>query len=311
MVLVALAAAGVALTQANDIRSELSDGWDEFKSNDSTAAGSARLTSGGTNRYDFWTVAWNSFEREPLHGVGIDNFQQDYLAEGESDEKPRHAHSFPLALLSGTGIVGAALALGAIAAGLVAAILTRRRLPVAGAGAVAAMLGVFVYWLLHTSVDWLYELPGLGGIAFAMLGLATAVHPSEQREGALGKVPRFGRVARVAGPVLAGLAAVSFALPWLAERDVSRAVDTWRSDPEGAYERLDRAASLNPVSARPALIEGAIAVQLDQAQTAERAYREVIDREPRNAYAWLQLAALASARQDRDEAIRRSPAPGR
>ena len=168
----------------------------------------------------------------------------------------------------------------------------------------AAMLGVFVYWLLHTSVDWLYELPGLGGIAFAMLGLATAVRASERREDALGKVRRFGRVARVAGPVLAGLAAVSFALPWLAERDVSRAVDTWRSDPEAAYERLDRAASLNPVSARPALIEGAIAVQLDQARRAERAYREVIDREPRNAYAWLQLAALASARQDRDEAIR-------
>ena len=304
--LVALACGAVALTQAGNIRSELSERWEQFKSNEAAASGSARLGSGGTNRYDFWTVAWDQFEREPLHGVGMDNFQQDYLVDGKSREKPRFPHSFELGLLSGTGIVGALLLLGAIAAALVAALRACRRLPGAGAGVVAGALGVFAYWLMHTSVDWFYELPGLGGLAFAMLGLATAVRQNgRRRRNAPGAIRRSASIARVAGPVLAGLAAFSFALPWLAERQVGRAVDTWRADPDRAYERLDQAAALNPISPRPALIEGAIAVERDQARRAERAYREVIDREPRNAYAWLQLAALASAREDRGEARRR------
>jgi tetratricopeptide (TPR) repeat protein len=301
----ALAAVAVAATQAGEIRAELSDRWDEFKSNESAASGSARLGSGGTNRYDFWTVAWEGFEREPLRGVGMDNFQQDYMLRGESREKPRFPHSLELGVLSGTGLVGALLLLAALAAAVTAALRSRRRAAVAGP--VAAALGVFGYWLLHASVDWLYELPALGGIAFAMLGLATAVRDDAGRESgaARARTLRTPQAARIAAPLLAGAAAVSFALPWLAERDIDRAADSWRVAPEAAYERLDRAGRLNPLSAQPGLFEAAIAIQLDDLQRAEDAYLEVLDREPRNAHAWLQLAAVASTRQDDALARRR------
>ena len=294
----ALALAGVALVRAGDLRSELSERWEEFRSSEDAAEGTARLGSAGTNRYDFWTVAWESFEREPLRGMGSDNFQQDYLARGTTREKPRFPHSLELAVLSQTGIVGGLLFGGALGAALLAAALSLRRLSGAAPDAVAAALAVFLYWLLHTSVDWLYELPALGGLAFALLGLATAVRDEEAPP------RRFGRPARVAAPLLAAAAALSFLPPWLAEREIDRAVEVWRTSPAAAYERLERAADLNPVSARPAVVEGTIALRAGQSARAERAFRDALEREPRNAYAWLELAALASSRGERVEARR-------
>ena len=304
----ALAVAGLVLvvaaaTQAGDLRTELSERWDEFKSSDEAAGGTARLGSGGTNRYDFWRVAWESFERDPLHGAGSDNFQQDYLARGESREKPRYPHSLELAVLSQTGIVGGLLFAGAVGAALAAALSLRRRLSGPAAGAVAAALGLFVYWLLHASVDWLYELPALGGLAFAMLGLATAVR--DEQPAASGPVRRTRVALRIVPALMAGAAALSFALPWLAEREISRAAELWGARPQAAYEHLDRAGRFNPVSVRPALFEGTIALRLGHEGRAERAFRDAVEREPRNAYAWLELAALASSRGDRALARRR------
>jgi tetratricopeptide (TPR) repeat protein len=305
--LVALAvgvAAIVALTQAGELRSELSERWDQFKSSESAGTGSARLGSGGTNRYDFWTVAWDNFEREPLRGVGMDNFQQDYLARGESREKPRFPHSLELAVLSETGLVGGALLVAALAAGLAGTLARRRRAGPAGAAAVAGALGAFGYWLFHTSVDWLYELPALGGLAFALLGISTAVADPPSALAGGGHPPRFRRAGlAVTGFCLA--AAVSFALPWLSEREVEKATAVWRANPNAAYERLDRAAGLNRASVRPFLAEGTIAVLLKQPRRAEQAFLEAVERESRNQYAWLHLAALASARQDRPLARRR------
>src|SRR5215213_1923415 len=295
--IVALAGAAVAVTQADDIRSELSTRWDQFKSNEDSGEGSARLSSGGTNRYDFWTVAWDSFGREPIRGVGMDNFEEDYALYGDSIEQPRFPHSFELAVLSEAGLAGGLLMLAAIGLAVAAAFRARPRLArVGAAGPGMVALGVFAYLLLHASVDWLYELPALGGMAFAMLGVAAGAGGGPAGEAA-GRGPRaWGGAVRIVVPIAAVMAALSFALPWLAEREIDRSLQSWRSAPEQAYRNLDRAADLNPLSARPQLFAGAIANELDESRRARDAYLEVVEREPRNGYAWLQLAVLASAR---------------
>jgi hypothetical protein len=296
---VALAGVAVAATQAGELSDGLSKRWEEFKANDYVGGGSARLSSGGTNRYDFWTVAWDSFQREPLHGVGMDNFQQDYAQRGDSLEKPRFPHSLPLAILSETGVVGALLFLAAVAVALAAAFGARPRPDPIGAAAPAMVaVAMFAYLFLHASVDWLYELPALGGLAFAMLGLAAGMtaRPAPAR------APRVPRAARLAGAVAAAACAVSFALPWLAEREVESAIDGWRTDPAAAYTRLDRAASLNPLSSRPGLYEGGIAGLRGDYPRARKAYLDVLDREPRSSSAWIQLAVIAQARQEQAQA---------
>src|SRR5204863_522494 len=67
-----------------------------------------------------------------------------------------------------------AVALGAI---LTAAARAVRQRAGPGAAAAAAGLGAFVYWLVHGSVDWFWELPALGAAAFALGGIAAGLAP--------------------------------------------------------------------------------------------------------------------------------------
>jgi O-antigen ligase len=156
--------------------------WDTFKSSSGYGADAttgSRLTSGlGSNRYDFYRVALDEFAAHPVGGIGADNFAEQYLAHGRSEETPHYPHSVELRTLAETGLVGALLA----AVGLGAALLACRRAiarnpdPLARAVAAAAVAG-FAYWVVHGSFDWFWEFAGLGAPAFALLGLACALAP--------------------------------------------------------------------------------------------------------------------------------------
>jgi tetratricopeptide (TPR) repeat protein len=156
--------------------------WDTFKSPSGYAANSntgSRLTSGlGSNRYDFYRVALDEFAAHPLLGIGADNFAEQYLAHGRSDETPHYPHSVELRTLAQTGLVGALLAVVGLGAALLASAraITRHPDPLARAVAAAAMAG-FVYWVVHGSFDWFWEFAGLGAPAFALLGIACALAP--------------------------------------------------------------------------------------------------------------------------------------
>jgi len=113
-------AAGWAV--AGNPAARIRHGWDSFKAGygTSSAVGS-HLTSGlGSNRYDFYRVALDEFAAHPLVGIGADNFQEQYLVHGRSDETPRYPHSVELRTLVQTGLVGALLALVGLGAALVA-----------------------------------------------------------------------------------------------------------------------------------------------------------------------------------------------
>ena len=109
-----------------------------------------------------------------------------------------------------------------------------------------------------------------------------------------------------AGYTLALVASVlSLGLPWLAAREIERAADTWRSDPEDAYSILDRARSLNPLSARPDLVTGAIAMRQEDFDRAEEAFERALERKGDDWYAELELAIVAAREGRRDEALSR------
>ena len=99
---------------AGDPIARIRHGWDTFKSVRGYGANGSgsRLTSGlGSNRYDFYRVALNEFAAHPVAGIGADNFQQQYLRHGSSEETPRYPHSVELRTLAQTGVVGTLLAL--------------------------------------------------------------------------------------------------------------------------------------------------------------------------------------------------------
>jgi nitrate reductase NapE component len=293
----------VFIAAVGDPLAEAGDAWDEFKrGGNAPVAGSSRLTSADSNRYDFWTVAWELFREEPVRGIGVENFQAEYLKRGQSGEQPRFPHSLPLAVLSQTGIVGALLLGGALLAAVVSAVGAIRRAGGLAATAAAAALALFAYWLAHASVDWLWEFPALAGAAVSMLALS----------GALGRTPYSGpparRRARTVGfAVVAASAAIVLAVSvvpaWLAQRNIERAAEEWPSDPQAAYDRLERAADLNPLSPAPHLTAATIALELDWRRVAEREFRRALERDPESSYALLELGAIAAERGARARAV--------
>jgi O-antigen ligase len=307
-VLAALALAAGAVVYGSvrgDPARDVADAWDEFKTKPTPAGGTTRLGSLGSNRYDFWRVAWNQFESAPLKGAGADTFQQAYLADARSHEQPRYPHSVELRTLSQTGLVGTALLSVALAAALLSAWRAMRLRRGAAQGAAAAGTAAFVYWFVHGSVDWFWELPALGGTAFALLGLAAGLAPRRvalrpaRRRGALAGAP-----AAAAVTVLAGLALlVSLGGPWLAERYIDQSLALWREDPDRAFDRLDRARGLNPLSATPDVAAGSIALQLRRAEEAEAHFREAVDRDPGDSHSQLRLGAILFNDGRRDEGV--------
>lgn len=307
LAVVLLVGAGAALVKVGDPVDKVSDSWTSFKSGgDATAAGASRFSSAGTNRYDFWVVAWERFGERPLHGIGSENFQLDYLARGKSGEQPRYPHSLQIGVLSQTGLIGALLLGGALLAAAFAALSTARRAGPAAAAAAGMAATVFTYWLTHASVDWFWEFAGVTAPAFAVLGLACA---TDREERPVRAAARHGRRAPalaglVTSAVAASLLLVSFVLPWLAEREVARAASDWPAAPGVALDRLNRAEALNPLSTRPHLVAASIAVRTEDQGRATAELEAVVELEPRTSFALAELAALASERGD-DELAQR------
>jgi tetratricopeptide (TPR) repeat protein len=309
LVLAALAAASAGWAALGDPVGKASDAWKDFKAGSEPGeepSGSSRFTSAaGGNRYDFWGVALDEFASQPLIGIGVGNFQSAYLREGESVERPRFSHSLELRALSETGLVGALLLAAGSIAGLAAGWrAARRRDPLASTVAGTA-IAVFLYWVLHGSIDWFYELPALAAPAFAMLGLAGALTP--RAELAETRRPRsnalVGGRLEIAALVVAGLfAATLLGARWISELYVDRALAAWPADPDAAFEHLDRAATLDPLSIAPHATGAAIALRARRLEEADEQFAALLERDPEDAYATLQLGALASQRGDREEA---------
>jgi tetratricopeptide (TPR) repeat protein len=290
------AAAGNPVTRARHA-------WDTFKSPRGYAANASgnRLTSGlGSNRYDFYRVALDEFVAHPLVGIGADNFQEQYLRHGRSDETPKYPHSVELRTLAETGLIGALLALVGLGAALAAAARGLRFSDPLARAVVAATLAGFGYWVVHGSFDWFWEFAGLGAPAFAMLGLACALAP---RRGGVSSPRRVGRLGIVVGALLALVAAASLTAPWLSKLEVQSAARVWTKAPQTAYSRLNDAAWLNPLSDEPYLVAGSIALRFDDLARADHEFALALRRTPGDAYATLERGAIASTENDRRGAL--------
>ena len=300
------------LVAAGNPITRIRHGWDSFKGGyGANSTTGNRLVSGlGSNRYDFYRVAIDEFLAHPLVGIGADNFQQQYLAHGRSEETPHYPHSIELRTLTQTGLLGTLLALGGLLAALTAAWRALRSPDQLARAVAAAAIGGFAYWVVHGSVDWFWEFAGLGAPAFALLGLACALSPGRGERSSERTVARRGPViARRGVVVAAGLlvalaAAVSLAAPWLSQLEVQSAARIWTRAPSSAYAQLDDAARLNPLSDEAYLVAGSIALRYGELTYADHEFSLALKRAPGDAYATLERGAIASASGDRAAALR-------
>ena len=295
---VAAAGAGAVAAAHYDASGRIAHAWHQFKNNEAPTAASSHLVSGfGSNRYDFWRVAWHLFERHPVEGVGSDNFATFYVKERTSYEEPRYPHSVELRTVSQTGSIGTALLVVALGAALWLGLRGRKRISVQDQAARAAALSLFAYWLVHGSVDWFWEFPALTVPALCALGMAARVAKPADPTGAPGEpagprpARRTRRAALAATAVLLALAAGgSIALPWLSARAVAKAASTWATDPSGAAADLRLARRLNPLDDQADVTAGAIASRRHDWHAMQQAFARAARRNPVSWYTRLELA---------------------
>ena len=239
-----------------------------------------------TQRPEIWRVALLDAREHPLLGEGGGGFLDSYLRERSrnSPVSVRDAHSVELENLSEFGVPGLLLFAGAIGAAGVGAMRARRL------GPEPAWLSIFAltagaYWLAHASLDWFWPYPALTAPVFALVGSACAPALRIADDAPW----EHGRRWLTAGAVALAISAVP---PFLSERYVNDAYDEWPSDPTRAYDDLDRAATLNPLSADPVLAEGAIARGNGDRARAIDAFRRAADMRPEEWASHYNLAEL-------------------
>lgn len=315
VLVVAGATAGTLAATGGDPGGRLDRAWDDFRTTGETATAAEadnRFGRLGSTRYDFWRVAVELTGDNPVRGIGQDNYAAPYLLARETFQEPRWVHSLPLRLTTHTGFVGLALFLAFLVATAMAALRGARRAPPLSRALTAAALLPLVVWAIHGSVDWLWEFPGLSAPAFALAGLATALTGRARHAGsntgeeATTPGRAWLRPAWIGGLValtLAGLLASSRL--YLAERDVREASELAGSDPATAFDRLDRAASLNRLNPRPDLIGSIIALDAGLPRAAAARLERALEREPGQWFPHFQLGLIESGTGDRRAARRR------
>lgn len=142
----------------------------------------SRLTTAGSNRYEYWEVAVRAAARRPLRGIGSGGYRVDWVRERTIGEAVIDAHSLPLETAAELGAVG--LALMALFAGGVAAAARRvhGRDPELAAGLSAALAAL----ALHATIDWDWELPALSLVGVALAGALLAADGRDSVSGAPG-----------------------------------------------------------------------------------------------------------------------------
>jgi O-antigen ligase len=256
-----------------------SGAYDAFKAAPQPTHGdtSARVFSlSGRNRSDYWSVAWRSYEDEPLLGAGAGTFARTWLRERPVPQPVTDAHSLYLETLAELGPVGLVLLLLALAAPF--AVARTRWTPVA--------IAPYAAFLAHAAQDWDWELP-----AVTVAALACGTAPIAGQAG-----PRLPRFAAVVPAALCLVLAFAFAGNHALERSID-AMDGLRW--AEAEESARRARTLQPWSPEPWRVLGEIELAEGSLAVARRHFRRGLQKDPDEFELWigLGLASEGAAQQ--------------
>ena len=245
----------------------------------------------GSNRHDFWRVAYREGLDHPLLGGGGGSFEPTYLEKRLSEESPEDPHSVEALMFGELGLPGLLLLIAFAVSAALAAIRSRRLGP-AAAGLVAGALAGATQWLTQTSYDWLWNYPGVSAPAMFLLGAAAA-------PALLGLSTGRARAIRMAAGVALVVLAL-FTVPlFLSARYLQRSYAEAADEPRQGIVDLGRAADYDPLDADPLLIKATVESRLGEGDAAVADLREAIDREPRNDEAHYLLARELAATDPR------------
>jgi hypothetical protein len=279
LVVLVLAALAAAVVRAGGPADFVSARWHEFSNRISAQVPESptRIVSvSSSNRWRWWTEAWNAFTDKPLQGTGAGTFELIDRVERNSPLATTEPHSVPLQFLSETGIIGFLLYAAVVVAAVIG-MLRRERTRVWLALALGAALCFVHSWV---DIDW--DFVAVQGPLFLTVGALVS--------GPATPIPARRWLVSGAVAVLALAAVYSVTSPWLASNRVSAAYTAMEHNHPGhALTEARSAHAFNPLSV-DALFAQAL-VEPDYAKVLQL-YRRARDLEPTNPETWYQLGAF-------------------
>lgn len=279
--LLAVTVAALALVAALG-HSTISRQYDAFTHMQLEQSAQNRFLSGGGFRYDLWRVALDEFKDHPLGGLGAGNYDVEYYRlRRNSSQFVVVPHSIELQMAAELGIGGLVALLAFGGAILWAGVAPRGRTLAAQDPMIRiAALGLFTAFLAGTSVDWLYNFPGLAGAAFLAAALLVVPARSDGRRDA---PPRRRRqAALVLGMAVLALIAAGVGRQFAATRYAAGGAAKAQTAPRQALGTLRTAEQLDPYSLSTYYSIATAYASLGNYAGARDALLEAERREPHN-----------------------------
>lgn len=258
----------------------------------------ARLSSLAGTRYPLWKSSLKAFAAHPVGGTGAGTLEFWWNEHATNGEFVRDAHNVWLENMAELGLPGllliVAVAAGALAVGLRVRGRARRS---QSAGAAAAFLAAFVVYLLHASVDWMWEstavtVLALGGVAV----LAARLSGGRLRL----RVP-----GRAALALTAALAAIVQLPGLLSTTEVRRSQAAERTGNASlALGWAKDAVTAEPWSASAYEQRGLVLESAGRLRQAAGDLNRAISHEPQSYEHWLVLARIETELGHLDSAVR-------
>jgi O-antigen ligase len=248
------------------------------------------LSFSGNGRSALWRLAWQEATAHPLLGAGAGTYERWFLAhEPPQVSRVRDAHSLYMETLAELGPIGLALLVAMLATPF-AALPRARRHPL-----VPALAGAYAAYVVHTGVDWDWELPAvtLAGIFCGLLVLLAARRDGSAR--ALDTRVRWGiaagsvAVTGFAGAMLIANISLSRSNAARASGNISAAVTDAR-----------RAHTLMPWSPAPWDALGKAQLAAGAVGQARQSLRKAVSLDPGDWRLWYDLAGATSGSAHQD-----------
>ena len=296
----------------------VSDEWDNFKSQtssaDQTERGQVLVDTSSSGRYQFWQSAARAAETEPLTGIGPGTFEFYWAQDPENFGFVRDAHSLYMENLAELGWVGFGLIVSLVLATLGIGIARSINAPPAARVRIATATAAAAAFAAGAGLDWIWEIAALPAL-FMLLAAVIAVDTEHDEADSIlarrtrrkrrreSPLKRYGPRVAVSALALAAMLAVWF--PLQGETGIRESqIAVADGDLRAALADAEDAASAQPYAAGPK-IQQAIVLELQgEIPEAVAAARAATRKEASNWRNWITLSRLEARAGNAEAAVR-------